>query len=321
MGPPSRPNDKPTDINELDDVIHGSGVDLKEEEAALLNSYSQSGAGQQRQEIGYGPDHAQSAHPYKIPRDNYYSQNIPGDRNSFYGAGTFNQPAAPDQSTEAIATSDHKKALRRKAAIQAHHLNDPFLLTGSLQRRISNQASSTSVSLPKNGLFHSQSREHVPPTELLVKGPDGNEVLKMIRGEDLLQMEGPYVEILSLLSLAAEQRMRELVEDAATLAKGRRVGSHGVVPSDLAVLAAGIGNAETVAGLPTPSNSAVSPEENPLKRTVISFFVSFCYLPWCRFLCRNEQTTHPIFKQQSKSARYNCRNQPCCPSPSEDLEN
>lgn len=37
MGPPSRPNDKPTDMNELSDVLLGSGVDLREEEAALMN--------------------------------------------------------------------------------------------------------------------------------------------------------------------------------------------------------------------------------------------------------------------------------------------
>lgn len=37
MGPPSRPNDKPTDMNELTDVLLGSGVDLREEEAALMN--------------------------------------------------------------------------------------------------------------------------------------------------------------------------------------------------------------------------------------------------------------------------------------------
>lgn len=37
MGPPSRPSDKPTDMNELSDVLLGSGVDLREEEAALMN--------------------------------------------------------------------------------------------------------------------------------------------------------------------------------------------------------------------------------------------------------------------------------------------
>lgn len=41
MGPPSRPNDKPTDMNDLVDVLSGSGVDLREEEAALTRRYTQ----------------------------------------------------------------------------------------------------------------------------------------------------------------------------------------------------------------------------------------------------------------------------------------
>ena len=40
MGPPSRPNDKPTDMNDLVDVLSGSGVDLREEEAALTRRYT-----------------------------------------------------------------------------------------------------------------------------------------------------------------------------------------------------------------------------------------------------------------------------------------
>ena len=38
MGPPSRPNDKPTDVADLSDVLAGSGVDLREEEAALMRA-------------------------------------------------------------------------------------------------------------------------------------------------------------------------------------------------------------------------------------------------------------------------------------------
>lgn len=41
MGPPSRPSDKPTDINDLGDVLAGSGVDLREEEAAMFKCVSE----------------------------------------------------------------------------------------------------------------------------------------------------------------------------------------------------------------------------------------------------------------------------------------
>ena len=84
MGPPSRPAvDKPTDINELGDVIAGTGIDLREEEAALVN-YNK--GGQQRQDGGYNANIAQSFNSLGAqPRDNYYSPNYPGDRSTFYG--------------------------------------------------------------------------------------------------------------------------------------------------------------------------------------------------------------------------------------------
>ena len=274
MGPPSRPDDKPTDINELEDVLMGSGVDLKEEEAALLNSYRQ--AGQQRQETGHISNAAGFGQSYSVPRENFYSQNVPGGRNTFYGAGSFNQRPSPYQSTEAMLASDRKQAERRKAAIQSYHLNDSFLFTGSLYRRIVKQAQGMQAKLPPHdSVLQRQSRPDMPPTELTVSGPDKNEVLKVVKGQELLCMNSPYVELLSLLSLAAEERIRGLVEDAATLAKGRRIGSHGVVPADLASLAVGNGTSETVAGLPTPSNSAVSPKSNPLKRMLR---LSYCYI-------------------------------------------
>lgn len=265
MGPPSRPAaDKPTDINELGDVLAGSGVDLREEEAALL-AYGR--PGQQRQDTGYGGSSFNAFGPSYMPStDNFYSSNVPGDRSSFYGAGTFNQPATPYKSAEDIAAADRKNAVRRNAEIKSYHLNDPFLWGESLSRRLLRQAQSAQVHVPRSGLFENVTGQNVPH-KLIVHGPDKNEVLKVVKGESLLNTEGPYVEILHLLSLATQERMRGLVEDAATLAKGRRIGSHGIVPMDLTDLASGEGATETANGLPTPGNSAISPTSNPLKRS------------------------------------------------------
>ena len=275
MGPPSRPAaDKPTDINELGDVLAGSGVDLREEEAALL-AYGR--PGQQRQDTGYGGGSFNSfGSNYSTPTTNFYSSNVPGDRNSFYGAGTFNQPAEPYRSPEEIAAADRKKALRRRTEIKSYHLNDPFLWGGCLSNRLLRQAQHMQVQVPNRGLLSNVSRQNVP-LQLLVHGPDKNDNLKVVKGEPLLNTEGPYVELLSLLSLAAEERMRGLVEDAAALAKGRRTGSHGIVPAALTDLATGERATETANGLPTPSNSAVSPKSNPLKRMVL--LSKLCKLP------------------------------------------
>ena len=268
MGPPSRPAvDKPTDINELGDVMAGSGVDLREEEAALSFAFNRA---QQRREGGYGATSGGSN--YTAPRENHYMQNAPGDRNSFYGAGTLNQSPEPQKSDEEIGAEARKKALRVKSEIHSYHLNDPFLYPKNLIEIMKKQAQTMQVSIPFGGHLNPLARPGSPPRELYVQGPDKNWVLKMLTSEDLLDVGSPYAEILALVSLATQERIRGLVEDAAALAKGRRIGSHGVVPLELADLAKGSGASETVAGLPTPSNSAVSPTSNPLKRMLTSLY-------------------------------------------------
>lgn len=276
MGPPSRPAtaDKPLDVNDLSDVIAGSGIDIREEEANLLN---------------YSRPSRQVRDSTFDSKTNFYSQNIPGGRDTFYGAGTFNQPPGPAMSAEDIATEARQKATRRKAEIKSYHLNEPFVFAASLRRRFNKHALAMQVKMPTVGLYHAQS--DAAPRQLILQGPDKNEVLKTVTTQDLLASESEYVELLSMLSLAAEERIRGLVEEAAVLAKGRRVGSHGIVPAEMADLVVGNGTSETANGLPAPDNSAISPTGNPLKRMFPMLVIVTLYLPSCRLLCRYEQAS------------------------------
>lgn len=297
----------------------GSGIDLREEEAALLHSYGKSG--QQRQDTGYGANSFNNFGPsYAPPKSNFYSQNVPGDRNSFYGAGTFNQAPEPEKvpSAEEIAEENRRKALRRKMEIRSYHLNNPFLQSGCVHKRLTKQAHGMQVVVPKAGLLKSQPGH--PARQITIQGPDKNEVLKLVQGEDILQPEAPLIELLSLLSLAAEERIRGLVEDAATLAKGRRVGSHGIVPADLVDLATGHGASETVAGLPTPNNSAVSPRSTPLKRMLSIHFLIEVYLQLYRFLCRSQSPAHTGLSKRSNPTFYHFW-ESSCSSSTEDFKN
>lgn len=262
MGPPARPVDKPTDINDLGDVMVGSGIDLREEEAALLGSYNR--PGQQRQDTGYGVNMSNNGPSYQYPKTNLYGQHVPGDRDTFYGGGTFNQQPVADQSADDIAAETRKRALRRTAEIRSYHLNNPFLSEGCVKRRLYKQASGMQVTVPTSGLLTSQPGHAA--RQIALQGPDRNEVLRLVQGEDILQLDATLVDLRSLISLAAEERIRGLVEDAATLAKGRRIGSHGLVPAGLADLANGNGASGAVS---MPGNSGASPKDKPLKRTLI----------------------------------------------------
>ena len=293
MGPPSRPAaDKPTDMNDLSDVLMGTGVDLREEEAALLNRHNN--LYQPQPEPYYGSNMPNSFDSFGSStagpdRYNVLSQNVPGDRNSFYGAGTFNQPAAPNQPVAQLAETEKQAAYRRRAEHRQYHLNNPFLYAGPVQKRLVKQSYSQQVTIPRSKMFTSANSQ---PVQLAVAGPDKQERIVSLTGQDLIYDDAPIAEILTLLSLAAEERLRAVVEDAAALAKGRRIGSLGVVPLDLAKLAVGDGTYETVNTLPTPSNSAISPKSNPLKRMLdFGCPLKRTYLLYHRFLCCHEQAS------------------------------
>ncbi|KAL9601517.1 MAG: hypothetical protein Q9219_002469 [cf. Caloplaca sp. 3 TL-2023] len=263
MGPPSKPveKDRPTDMNELSDVLLGSGVDLKAEEAALMSRYSPDNS-----HVGnsFGSAQLGSASNPAHNSFNVYSQKVPGGRDSFYGAGALNQPAVPHQSAEEMAEAAKKQGLRRKAEMDQYHLSNPFLSTSTLHRKLSSKARNERVQIPQGGLYHAQGKQEV---QQIVFGPDKHERLVTLKGEDLLNHDAPLVDILTLISLATEERLHSIIEDAAALAVERRRGSNGVVPPEFLDIAAVNGAVEAATGLPTPGNSAVSPKANPLKRS------------------------------------------------------
>ena len=270
MGPPSKPQiDKPTDINQLQDVLQGSGIDIAQEDAALINSFRQqaeetssiAGAGGVNGHIGTGYQ------PRNQP--NHYASNVPGARDSFYGAGTFNQPPVPIRDPEEEKAAAEKKAKRALAEQKQHHLNAPFLNAGWVKKRITDAADTTKIKTNVPGVL--QPGPNAQPTSMYVHGPDGHDNLVKLRGEELLYMDSPFTEILTLISLAAEERMKAIVEDAAALAKSRKTQSSGVVPTDMIELADKTGATEVEAVLPTPGGSAVSPKSSGLKRMLIPF--------------------------------------------------
>jgi hypothetical protein len=309
MGPPSRPSDKPTDLNELSDVLLGSGVDIQEEEAALRNRNSV----QQQHDTSLISQLATSfnsagsgspQNPSLPPRFDYnhYSHNIPGDRSSFYGAGTFNQLAKPHQAPEEWAKKAREQADRRKAETRQYHLNEPFLYTGPLHRRVDKQIRLHHLSTNING--HYKPNGNKQPTQVRVFGPDKHERLEVLTDQHLITSDSPLVDILALLSLAAGERIRDFIEDAAALAKSRQIGSQGVVPVDLQDLAVGDGKAETVPALPTPSNSAVSPKTNPLKRMLATYVPTISLLIAHRILRRLQYASHSCIQRRAIADNY-----------------
>ncbi|KAL1967430.1 hypothetical protein VTN77DRAFT_3215 [Rasamsonia byssochlamydoides] len=250
MGPPSRPVEKPTDASELTDVLVSSGIDVKEEEAYLTNSYA--------------PTAMQAQQPQRPPlpvlNTSFTSQvSTPGTTST--GTSFDLSQARPPSTQESIYVADpssqpfkdpneptreNTQAARRAQ----YHLQEPFLLTKVLEQKLQKRGFELGVRIPTEGLFHP-----VPgrPQPIEVTGPDGSSTVR--KGQTILNQEGaPLVDILTLMSLCCEERLRMVLEYASTLSKSRRLHSHGAVPAEWKDVAA-----------PEP-DSAVSPKTVSLKR-------------------------------------------------------
>ena len=262
MGPPPRPNpavktekaekeekERITDIGDISDAIFGSGIDLREEENYLSNTFRNTHS---QQSFNQSFD---SGSTVLSPSGSFdqLSQGAYGSQPAFGGSGPISRPAASQESIEAELNRKHQAAARAYAQQREHHLRDPFLLGNTIRHRIHTVAIQQGVTLDIKGLYEPEKKQPAPPnqphgvTGVTAVGPNGTGMVS-IRGQSIpeaphafIEEAARYADILSLVSLAANDRVRALLDESYTIARGRRYGSHGVVPPDLQDLADGDG--------------------------------------------------------------------------------
>ncbi|KAL4956034.1 hypothetical protein BDW69DRAFT_102557 [Aspergillus filifer] len=245
MGPPSRPVDKPTDAADLTDVLASSGIDVREEEAFLTSSYSAPGVQAQQpprpqqplvqQQSQLPPLNtsfaSQASTTGTVSTPTSFSEpsqfKTSGTQESFYTEPSTKPPPPFVDPNE--PTREDTEAARRAQ----YHLQEPFLLTKVLEQKLQRRGFELGVRIPAEGLFHP-----VPgrPQPIEVTGPDGSSVVRT--GQTILNQEGaPLVDILNLMSIACEERLRTVVDYSSSLAQSRRAHSHGTVPIEYRNLA------------------------------------------------------------------------------------
>ncbi|KAI9818631.1 MAG: hypothetical protein M1832_004405, partial [Thelocarpon impressellum] len=241
MGPPSRPADKPTTALELTDVLSQAGVDVLGEENALIAEFSASHSQEKRP---YGPNNGSSFTSTGLDSGTLSAGNsLPssqGSQGQLFPRETFPLagPAQPSQTPAQLFEDEWKSTVRRHAQTRALHLDAPFLFANSLRLRMVKRAYENGVRLPQDG-FSQQLQKPQRFNSSAVTGADGTSIVAVNARH--LERNAPLAEILALLSLATGERIRGLIEDSATLAKGRKVGAQGVVPAEWADLAVGNG--------------------------------------------------------------------------------
>lgn len=256
MGPPSRPVEKATDAAELTDVLASSGIDVKEEEAYLTQTYAPPGIqGQQLQRPQPPALNTSFTSQVSTPGTasasgsfEFSQVRFPSTQESGYTVDAASQPAAPFIDPNEPTQEDTQAARRAQ-----FHLQDPFLLTKVLEQKLQKRGFELGVRIPTEGLFHP-----VPgrPQPIEVTGPDGSSTVR--KGHAIINQEGaPLVDILSVMSLCCEDRLRMVVEYASSLSKNRRLHSHGTVPPEW----------KDIAAASTPEPEAAAAQKQPsLKR-------------------------------------------------------
>lgn len=255
MGPPSKPvDDRPVDVNDLGDVLAGSGVDLREEEANLV--------GMMRKPVIQSSLYGS---PALVPTlsdlsSNYfehsardyptYSQNLPGSRSSFYGAGTFNQHALTEEQLQEQTRQKQALLVRKRAELCSHHAKNSFLNIGKLAANLKRRTDRNGVQLPDN----QATTEKYNNTRVLVMPAQNADTLAVVQGslQPLIQPFSPASDIMSLFSLGCKDRIMGLVEHSIWMAKSRLETSHGEVPPEFKDIAVGQGRAGEIE-VDTPS--------------------------------------------------------------------
>ncbi|KAB2571411.1 putative transcription initiation factor tfiid component taf4 protein [Lasiodiplodia theobromae] len=282
MGPPQRPADKQekpekekaTDINDLSDVIGASGIDLREEENYLAQTYQN-----QHQASSFNTSFSQSP-ATQSPNNSFnaLSQGSFGNYPAFQGTGPVNQPAVSQKTIEEELFEKHKAAARSLAEKSQQELNDPFCRGNNIRQKIGRHTYDQGVKFNVDGLYDRISKDQpqrVNGTQ--ATGPDGTGMVKA-QAAALLDTNAPLAEILTLLSLATKERLRGILEDAYALSRSRQLGSHGVVPPEFADIATGNGTPKPTTAVPTSvtktawdqPDSAISPTTVPSKRPLDS---------------------------------------------------
>lgn len=245
MPPPPRPKedkDEKIGVDDIGDSLFGSGINLKDEENYLHNtwnnrhSHSESFPTNMSTSFGSNGSSGNNSYGYLTQGMSFGSQGQNGTL-----AGTMGAPLS-QEAIENEAKRRREQAARRLAEQQQYHLNNQYLQGNCVRNRMHLRAQESGVRLDINGVYVRDPGVQ-PQPQVMVNG-DGTSGIAVVKNkpEAMIESGVAYEHMITLLSLAAQERMRVLVDDSYGLARARRYGDHGrVVPVDFADISFGPG--------------------------------------------------------------------------------
>lgn len=131
-------NARDLDVNNISDVLTGSGIDLRAEEDNLLHNYRSF--------------NSQTSTSTISPHGSFHNWNVQGNHGAFQGTGPLSQPMSQEQH-EAELLRKHEQAARILNESAQQPLTDPFLAANVLRHRIAKRAYEHGIQVNVDGLF------------------------------------------------------------------------------------------------------------------------------------------------------------------------
>lgn len=249
MPPPPRPNkddrDEKAGIDDINDSLFMSGINLKDEENYLHNTYNN-----RHTNDSFATNQSTSFGSSTMGSSNSFNMLTQGTSFGSHGPDGGRMQPRSQEDIENEQKRKREQAARTRAEKEQHHLNNQFLLGNCVRNRMHRLASDNAVRVDVQGVYVRNPEPY--ETKVMVNG-DGTEGIAAVetKPESMIEAGVPYEHILSLISLATGERLRGLADEAYGLARARRYGDHGrVVPPEFADIAEGEGKKRTETVVP-----------------------------------------------------------------------
>lgn len=230
-------------MDDLGDSLYGSFINLKEEENYHHTHPSQGESFSTNQTTSFGSTTMSPGNSFNMLTQgtSFGSQ----DAQAAF-AGTIGSALTEDE-VEMEQRRKREKAATSLAESRQHHLNNQFLLCNNVRKRMDRIGRENGVTINMVGVF-----VRGPDTRAAVNGDTKQGIVAAddkvtdvkadTRPESVVNQGSTFEPIVALLSLAAGERLRGLLDESYSLARARRYGDHGrVVPPGFADIADGPG--------------------------------------------------------------------------------
>ncbi|KAK4505618.1 hypothetical protein PRZ48_003581 [Zasmidium cellare] len=235
MPPPPRPvKEEKDNVEDIGDMLSGSGINLKEEENYLHGMWNNRFGGGDSFATNQSTSFGSST---MSPNNSFnYLQSFGSSGPDGAFAGTLGRPQTQEE-IEEEAKKKRAEAARKQAERDQYHLNKQFLECNCVRNRMHARAAENAVRLDVQGVY----LRNPDQAQVLTNGAKSEGVAE-IKPESKIEAGVAYEQILSLISIAAGERFRGMVDEAYGIARARRYGDHGrVVPPEFADIAEGEG--------------------------------------------------------------------------------